>query len=167
MTSHPPTRDRAGEERFPRYFFANSFGAPLESSLAVMSVIYSGLLDRCPDLRLSFTHGGGWVQYGVGRFTLRYHQREDARPMAAPPEDYLRRMYYDCLIHDAESLKLLVRRVGSERIMIGTDYPAGGDILGGAVNWIQARDWLAPADKENILWRNAARLLELPVAAPA
>lgn len=162
VTCHPPLASRAGEERLPRYYFANSFGAPLESSLAVMSVIYSGLLDRHPNLRISFTHGGGWVQYGVGRFTLRYYQREDARPMASPPADYLRRMYYDCLIHDVDSLQLLVKRVGADKIMIGTDYPAGGDIPGGAVNWIKAQEWLSDDDKENILWRNASRFLGLP-----
>jgi aminocarboxymuconate-semialdehyde decarboxylase len=165
LTVHGPLWGRAGEERFPRYYFSNSFGAPLESSLAVMSVIYSGLLDRYPDLRICFTHGGGWVPYGMGRFALRYQQREDARPMAASPETYLGRMYYDCLIHDSESLKLLVSRVGADHIVIGTDYPAGGDIPGGAANWIRQQPFLSGEDKEKILWRNVARFLGLPAAA--
>ena len=164
LTVHGPLWGRAGEERFPRYYFSNSFGAPLESSLAVMSVIYSGLLDRHPDLRISFTHGGGWVPYGVGRFALRYKQREDARPMAASPETYLGKMYFDCLIHDSESLKLLVSRVGADHIFIGTDYPAGGDIPGGAPDWIKQQPFLSADDKEKILWRNVARFLGLPAA---
>lgn len=163
LSVHPPMWARAGEHRLPRYYFANSFGAPLESSLAAMSVIYSGLLDRYPDLKIFFSQGGGWVHYGVGRFTLRYYQREDARPMAEPPENYLGRMYYDCLIHDAESLRLLVSRVGADRVVIGTDYPAGGDIPGegGAPKWIQDQDFLSDEEKDMILYKNAARFLGL------
>lgn len=159
VSVHPPIWDKAADARLPRYFFANSFGAPLESSIGVMSVIYSGLLDRYPDLRLSFTHGGGWVQYGVGRFTLRYHQRDDAHPMALPPAEYLPRMWYDCLIHDEESFKLLVKRVGSTQLFVGTDWPALGDIPGGAANWIKSFDWLSEDERQDILWRNASRFL--------
>lgn len=159
LSVHPPIWNKAADARLPRYFFANSFGAPLESSIALMSVIYSGLLDRCPDLRLSFTHGGGWVQYGVGRFTLRYHQRDDAHPMALPPAEYLPRMWYDCLIHDEESFKLLVKRVGSTQLFVGTDWPALGDIPGGAANWIKSFDWLSEEERQDILWRNASRFL--------
>ena len=166
LSIHPPMWARAGEHRFPRYYFANSFGAPLESSLAAMSVIYSGLLDRYPDLKLFFSQAGGWVNYGVGRFTLRYYQREDARPMSEPPENYLSRMYFDCLIHDAESLKLLVSRVGADHVVIGTDFPAGGDIAveGGAPKWIQDQAFLTGEEKDLILYKNAMRFLGLKEA---
>lgn len=159
LSVHPPMWDRAGEGRFPRYYFANSFGAPLESSLAGMSIIYSGLLDRHPNLKIALSQGGGWVHYGIGRFTLRYHQRQDARPMQRPPEEYLGMMYYDCLVHDAGSLQLLIDRVGADRVMIGTDWPAGGDIPGGAPQWIQKQDFLSEADKLKILYKNAATFL--------
>ena len=167
VNTHPPLWNHAGTGRYPRYFFQNSFGAPLESSLALMSVIYSGILDRHPNLKISFRQGGGWVPYGVGRFSLRYHQRDDARPMAEPPEAYLGRVYYDCLIHDADSLRFLVNRVGADHVMLGTDNPAGGGIIGGTVAWIREQPWLSDPDKENILCGNAARLLGLPAAIPA
>lgn len=158
---HPVIWGKAGEERFPRYNFWNSFGAPLESSLAAMSIVYSGLLDRHPDLRIMFTQGGGWIHFGVGRLNLRYQQRADARPMARPPAEYLARMYFDCLVHDEDSLELLKKRAGAEHIVIGTDYPAGGNIAGGAVPWIRSCGFLNDDEKENILWRNAARFLRL------
>lgn len=158
---HPVIWGKPGEERFPRYHFWNSFGAPLESSLAAMSIVYSGLMDRHPDLRIMFTQGGGWIHFGVGRLNLRYTQRADARPMAHPPIDYLRRMYFDCLVHDDDSLELLKRRASADRIMIGTDHPAGGNIIGGAVPWIEKSPLFDRTEKDNILWRNAARFLGL------
>jgi len=161
ISVHPPAFGTIGEERFPRYHFANSFGAPLESSMAVMSVVYSGLLDRYPGIRIFFTQGGGWIHYGVGRFDLRYYQRPDARPMMSPPSDYLRRMYYDCLVHDDQALDLLVKRVGDDHVVLGTDYPFRGDIRGGAPKWIQSRDFLSVQGRERILWRNAASFLGL------
>ncbi len=159
---HPVIWGKAGEERMPRYNFWNSFGAPLESSLAAMSVVYSGLFDRYPDVKIMFTQGGGWIHFGVGRLDLRYHTRSDASPMAHPPAYYLSRAFFDCLVHDEESLRLLVTRAGSDHIFVGTDFPAGGDIPGGAAAWIKQCSFLGPEDKENILWRNAAAFLKLP-----
>ena len=158
---HPTIWDKAGEERMPRYYFWNSFGAPLESSLAAMSIVYSGLLDRHPDARIMFTQGGGWIHFGVGRFNLRYLQREDARPMKQPPVNYLSRLYFDCLVHDDDSLELLKKRAGADHIFIGTDHPAGGNIVGGAVPWIKKCKFLSDAEKERVLWRNAAGFLQL------
>jgi aminocarboxymuconate-semialdehyde decarboxylase len=158
---HPTIWDKAGEERMPRYHFWNSFGAPLESSLAAMSIVYSGLLDRQPNARIMFTQGGGWIHFGVGRLNLRYLQRADARPMAKPPIDYLSRLYFDCLVHDYDSLELIKKRAGADHIFIGTDYPAGGNIVGGAVPWIEKCTFLDEQEKEKVLWRNAASFLQL------
>ena len=158
---HPTIWDKAADAPLPRYSFWNSFGAPLESSLAAMSLVYSGLFDRHPDARIMFTQGGGWIHFGVGRLDLRYKTRPDARPMARPPAEYLRQMYYDCLVHDDDALALLVKRAGADRIMVGTDFPAGGDILGGAVRWIEQSGHLSDADKSKILLGNAQRFLGL------
>ncbi len=158
---HPVIWGKAGEERFPRYNFWNSFGAPLESSLAAMSLVHSGLLDRHPDARLLFTQGGGWIHFGVGRLNLRYLQREDSRTMARPPAEYLSRLYFDCLVHDDDSLELLKKRAGAEHIVIGTDHPAGGNIVGGAVRWIEKCAFLSEEEKQCVLHRNAEKFLQL------
>jgi aminocarboxymuconate-semialdehyde decarboxylase len=163
---HPTIWDKAGEDRMPRYHFWNSFGAPLESSLAAMSIVYSGLLDRHPEAKIMFTQGGGWIHFGVGRLNLRYLQREDARPMKRPPVEYLSRLYFDCLVHDYDSLELVKKRAGADHIFIGTDYPAGGNIVGGAVPWIEKCKFLNDEEKENILWRNAAGFLQLDPNLP-
>ena len=159
---HPTSWTKAGEARFPRHNFVNSFGSPLEDSLAVMSIVYSGLLDRHPDLRIMFTHGGGWIHFGIGRLNLRYHQSGNGRPMAHAPADYLGRMYFDCLVHDEHSLALLKTRAGAEHIVIGTDYPGSGDIRGGAVNWIRTCGQFSDEEQRNVLWNNAASFLDLP-----
>jgi aminocarboxymuconate-semialdehyde decarboxylase len=126
-----------------------------------MSVVYSGLLDRHPDLRIMFTQGGGWIHFGVGRFNLRYQQRRDGGAMTRPPVDYLSQMYFDCLVHDDDALALLFKRCGRDKLMIGTDHPASGNIIGGAVPWIRRQALFSDEDKDHILWRNAARFLQL------
>jgi aminocarboxymuconate-semialdehyde decarboxylase len=159
---HPNWFMRAGEERLARYYFGNSFGVPLEAGLAIMSIAYSGLLDRQPNARIGVTHGGGWLPYGIGRLLLRTGQGKDLGGQLQEPLDvYLRRFYYDCLIHDEHSLELLVRRVGADKIMIGTDYPFQGDIPGGAVNWIEGSGTLSTREKEMIIGGNAHRFLML------
>ena len=126
-----------------------------------MSIVHSGLLDRYPDMRILFTQGGGWIHFGVGRLNLRYLQRADSRTMAHPPIDYLSKMYFDCLVHDMDSLELLKKRAGADHIVIGTDYPAGGDIVGGAVRWIENCPFLDATEKDKVLFRNAERFLGL------
>jgi len=159
---HPNWFLRAGEDRLSRYYFGNSFGVPLEAGLAIMSIAYSGLLDRHPDARIGVTHGGGWLPYGIGRLLLRTGQGKDAGGRLKEPADlYLRRFYYDCLIHDEHALELLVRRVGADRLMIGTDFPYQGDIPGGAVNWIRGAGMLSTREKEMIVGGNARRFLQL------
>ena len=158
---HPVIWEKAGDTRFPRYNFWNSFGAPLETSLAAMSLVHSAFFDRDPEARVLFTQGGGWIHFGVGRLNLRYVQRADSRTMAKAPVEYLKMMYYDCLVHDDDSLELLKKRAGADHIMIGTDYPAGGDILGGAVKWIEQSPLFTAAEKELVLRKNAEKFLGL------
>jgi aminocarboxymuconate-semialdehyde decarboxylase len=141
------------------YDFGNSIGVPLESTLAVMSVVYSGILDRRPDARIGACHGGGSAAYGIGRLWLRYTQGRDGGHLERPPVEYLGRMFFDCLLHDDLSLDLLVRRVGSSQVMIGTDHPYHGDMPGGSVAWIREAAFLSPEEKDAILSANAARFL--------
>lgn len=150
---------RAGEDRMAGYDFGNSFGVPLEDGLAVMSIVYSGLMDRHPDARIGSCHGGGWVTFGIGRLWLRYTQGRDGGHLDAPPQEYLQRMFFDCLVHDDLALELLVRRVGASQVMIGTDHPYQGDMPGGAVEWVRRLDFLSDADTSAILDTNAGVFL--------
>lgn len=161
LAMHGNYFNRIGEDRLTRYYFGNSFAVPLESSLAVMSIIYSGLLDEVPTARIASMHGGGWIHYGIGRFLLRHAQDRDGGGLQAPPDTYLSRFYYDCLVHDELALELMVRRAGADRIMLGTDYPFGGDIVRGAASWVRGLGFLTTREKEMILGGNAWRFLAL------
>lgn len=161
MSFHATYLNPVGNDRFPRYYFMNSFGAPAETSLSLMSLIYSGFFDRFPEARIQFMQGGGCVPYSVMRFTQRYEEREDCRVMNHPPHEYLNRIYFDCLTHDDLSLRLLIGRAGIDKIMIGTDYPFKSDHPGGASNWIRS-GVLQPDEIEKVAYQNAARFLKLP-----
>lgn len=159
---HPNWFNRIAAERLPRYYFDNSFGVPLEAGVAIMSIAYSGLLDRLPQARIGVTHAGGWLPYGIGRLLIRTAQGRDSEATMTEPADlYLKRFYYDCLIHDEHALEFLVRKVGADRIMLGTDFPYQGDIPGGAASWIRGMGTLSMREKEMICGGNAHRFLKI------
>jgi aminocarboxymuconate-semialdehyde decarboxylase len=102
-----------------------------DTTLAVGSLIGAGVLDRFPALRLILAHGGGTYPYLAGRFDCMFGRT--GVTTAAPPSQYLTRLYYDTLLHDPAALRYLSGRVGIERLMIGTDDgfpPADDDPLG-------------------------------------
>jgi aminocarboxymuconate-semialdehyde decarboxylase len=107
-----------------------------DTTLAVGSLVSSGVLDRFPRLTLILSHGGGALPYLIGRFDC-MHERSD-RPSssivaAAPPSAYLGRMYYDTILHDAEALRYLASRATTDRLVLGSDDsfpPADHDPLG-------------------------------------
>ena len=97
-----------------------------DTTLAVGSLIMSGVLDRFPDLKLILSHGGGALPYLVGRFDC-MHERMDRAAMGnvarAAPSAYLDRMHYDTIVHDAKALRFLAQQVGVERLVLGSDDP--------------------------------------------
>jgi aminocarboxymuconate-semialdehyde decarboxylase len=96
----------------------------MDTTLAVGSLIGAGVLDRFPALTLILSHGGGAVPYLTGRFDIMFARSEPAAAgivAAHPPSAYLRRMYYDTILHDAPALRYLASRVGVDRLVIGSD----------------------------------------------
>jgi aminocarboxymuconate-semialdehyde decarboxylase len=157
---HPTYLSPAGADRMRDHYFHNSFGAPLEEAMAVATLIQGGLFDRRPDARVLAVNGGGCLPYEIGRFAGRYRERADCRTMDRSPEEYLDRVHYDCLVLDDRSLRLLIDRVGIERVVVGTDHPFRTDVPGGAVAWLRSQDWLSPADLDAVLMGNALRFLD-------
>ena len=117
--------DMLGRERMRKYWLSWLVGMPAETNLAICSMIFSGVLERLPKLRIAFAHGGGSFPSTVGRIEHGFRVRPDlcAVDNAVNPRSYLGRFYVDSLVHDADALRFLVRQLKAERIALGSDYP--------------------------------------------
>ena len=117
--------EMAGETDMAKYWLPWLVGMPAEISRAICSLIFSGTLERLPNLRVCFAHGGGAFPATLGRIEHGYNVRPDLCAVDNPnnPRKYLDRMYFDSLVHDAATLQFLVDMVGTEKIALGTDYP--------------------------------------------
>jgi aminocarboxymuconate-semialdehyde decarboxylase len=91
--------------------------------VALSHLIFTGVLDRFPGLRLVLCHGGGYLPTYVGRSDHAWTVRPDARGCAEPPSVYLRRMWFDSLVYTPHALRWLVEQTGPDRVVLGTDYP--------------------------------------------
>jgi aminocarboxymuconate-semialdehyde decarboxylase len=117
--------DMMGRRRMPKYWLPWLVGMPAESSLAVCSLIFGGVLERLPALRVCIAHGGGSFPFTIGRIGHGFDVRPDlcAIDNAVHPRAYLDRIYFDSLVHDADALRYLIGLVGAERVALGSDYP--------------------------------------------
>src|SRR5690606_27883871 len=100
-------------------------GMPVETALAITTMIFSGLLERLPRLRVAFAHGGGSFPATLGRIEHGFLVRPDLCAVDNPvnPREYLGRFWIDSLVHDPAMLKLVVDQMGAHRVALGTDYP--------------------------------------------
>jgi aminocarboxymuconate-semialdehyde decarboxylase len=155
---HPA--DRRLEKHLPRYHLHNSIANPVETTIAIASIIHGGVLDRLPNLKTLFAHGGGYACCGAPRFDHGYSVRAEARANAAMfPSEYLNQMWYDSLVYTYPALRQLIETVGLDKVMLGTDFPADmGQV--NPVDWIEGSD-LTDAERTAILGGNAAALLGL------
>lgn len=157
---HPPFKP-VGEGRNGDYFLNNLVSFPVDTTIAAARLMFSGILDDLPELKICLAHAGGFLPYQIGRFDRGFAAHPAcSRTLGAAPSTLLDRFFYDTLTHDDAALAFLVARVGVERVVYGSDYPfemldpAGPDrirtlalgkaeekaILGGTV-----RELLAPA----------------------
>ena len=125
-----------GKGRMQKYWLPWLVGMPAETSLAICSMIFGGVFERFPKLRVAFSHGGGAFPGTIGRIEHGFHVRPDlvAIDNKTNPRKYLAtsvkgngvspaRFYVDSLVHDADALKLLLKLFGAQRVALGSDYP--------------------------------------------
>ncbi|NEC91402.1 amidohydrolase family protein [Streptomyces sp. SID12501] len=109
--------------RLATHYLGNTVGQPVETTVALSHLIFTGVLDRFPRLKLVAAHGGGYLPTYIGRSDHAWRVREDARGCLEPPSSYLRRMWFDSLVYTPRALRHLVEEVGADRVVLGTDYP--------------------------------------------
>jgi aminocarboxymuconate-semialdehyde decarboxylase len=152
--------DMLGGERMARHWFPWLVGMPAETSLAVASVCFGGVMERLPRLRIAFAHGGGAAPMTLGRWDHGFRERPDLCQTATTvmPSEAFRRLWFDSLVHDAEALRLLLSVAGPGKVALGTDYPFPlGELAPGAV--VRAASWLDDATRASILHGAAAAFL--------
>jgi aminocarboxymuconate-semialdehyde decarboxylase len=154
--------DMMAKERMAKYWLGWLVGMPAETALAICSVLFGGVLERLPRLRIAFAHGGGSFPGTIGRIEHGFQCRPDlcATDNAHSPRHYLGKFYLDSLVHDADALRHLLRLVGPDRVALGTDYPFPlGEAEPGRL--IESLTELAPAVKQRLLTGTALEFLGL------
>jgi len=153
---HP--HNTAAAERMQRFYLTNLIGNPLDTTIAASRLIFSGLLEKLPDLKICFAHGGGHLPYIMGRIQHGYMVRPECKAeIGRSPWEYFGRLYFDTITHHLPALEYLVTTAGSDHVLMGTDYPydMGDEDPVGFVRSLS----IPEADKEKILGGNLRRLL--------
>jgi aminocarboxymuconate-semialdehyde decarboxylase len=144
---------------FQRYALWNSAGQSIEEAKVMASLIYEGVMHKFPGIKIVMAHGGGYFPHYLGRMDRNHANRPDtARNTGGrKPSEFLRAFHYDTCVYDPQVLKVLLERVGAERLVMGSDYPVGEKDPVGFV----AGCGVSEAQRAAICGGNAARLLGL------
>lgn len=135
--------------------------SPLETTVAASHLIFDGVMDRYPGLKVVLPHAGGYLAHYWARMDHAWKARPDCRTVIRKkPSSYLEKFYFDTLTFDPGMLKNLVERFGADHVLLGSDYPYDMGVEH-PVEFIESVPRLTRADKERIMGKNAARLLKL------
>lgn len=146
--------------RLTPYYLSNVIGNPAETTVALAHLIFTGIFDRHPNLRVVAAHGGGYFPFYTARFDHGWRVRPEAHTCANPPSSYLKEIWFDSLVYEPEQLDYLIRRAGAANVVLGTDFPfdMGMDDPLGLLNAVAG---LSDEDRAMIRGGNASRLLGL------
>jgi aminocarboxymuconate-semialdehyde decarboxylase len=165
VVMHPNGYSDGG--RLAAHYLINTVGMPMDSTVAIARLIFGGVLERHPALKICVVHGGGYLPTYAARFDHAYHAREDCREhITRPPSEYLRRLHFDSMVFDPEDLGRLIQRYGADHVLLGSDYPydMGED---DPVGLVMAVPGLSDDERRAVLGGNAARLLRRRVDSDA
>ena len=126
---HPWDMEQKG--RMSKYWFPWLIGMPCETTIAICSLIFGGVLERHPKLRFCFAHAGGSFPFTIGRIEHGFNCRPDlvAVDNKRNPTEYLGKFYTDSLCHDEDALEFLIKKIGIDKIVLGSDYPFPRNII--------------------------------------
>lgn len=152
--------DMVGKHEMPKYFMPWLVGMPAETCRAICSILFGGVLEYFPELRIAFAHGGGSFVGTLGRIEHGYHVRPDlcAVETELSPRNQLGSFFVDSLVHDAGMLRHIVSVIGEDKVMLGSDYPFPlGEARAGEL--IESIEEFSNTTKEKLLAENAKRWL--------
>jgi aminocarboxymuconate-semialdehyde decarboxylase len=148
----------AAGERLNEYYLKNLVGLPFETTIAGACLVFGGVMERHPELKICLSHGGGFVPYQAGRFQHGWEMRSEPKAhIKEPPGKSLGRLYYDTILHSKPTLEFLIGSVGPDRVLLGSDYPFDMGNLD-CVARVKALD-IAPQARDLILGGYARALL--------
>jgi aminocarboxymuconate-semialdehyde decarboxylase len=152
-----------GASRFRDHYLTNVIGNPLDTTVAVHHLIFGGVLENYPNLKIVLAHGGGYLPAYSGRIDHAASARPDTCTcIKEMPTNYLKRLYFDALVYTHHQLEYLVEQYGADHILMGTDYPADmGEI--DPIGFIEGAEGLDNSERRAILGGNAARLLNVEI----
>lgn len=149
--------------RFEKHFLWNSVGQNFEEAMAIASLMYEGVLETFPSIKICISHGGGYMPLCMGRITRNYVEKPTTRVnMKKSPDEYLRQLYYDSCVYDHDVLRHLVEKVGASQVILGSDYPVGERK---PIEFVRATPGISAADKQKIIGLNAAAMFGVAVPA--
>jgi len=147
-------------ERLVPFYFSNLIGNPAETTVALAHLIFSGILDRLPKLKICAAHGGGYFPFYSSRFDHGWRVRPEAHTCRLAPSEYLKRIWFDSLVYTPAHLEFLIKQAGAQQVVLGTDFPfdMGVDDPITRLDGIASLD---DAERAAIRGGNAAGLLDL------
>lgn len=157
---HPQPQNNFLMQRINRHGLFNSLGVILDDAIVTAVLICGGVLEKCPDLKVCIAHGGGPACYAMGRLDRNWHGRAGSRSTPQPPSAYQKKLYYDTVVGSEEALRFLIDRVGADRVVLGSDWPFV-PWHPSPVTWVRNLKSLTADEKEKILWKNLAALLDI------
>ena len=147
-------------ERMKQFYLVNLCGNPFDTALAASHLIYGGVLDAFPKLEISLPHAGGVLTALRGRLDRGFDTRVECKTISKPPSSYLKRFTYDTISYNEELLEDLIKLVGAERILVGSDYCF--DIAyEEPIRFLNGVKSLTAEQRQQIVWDNAVKLLRL------
>ncbi len=148
----------AGADRLKSYYLQNLIGNPLDTTIAAACLVFGGVLDRHPKLKICLAHGGGFTPYQAARWEHGWKVRpEPKKNVPQQPKNILGRFMYDTILHSPETLEFLIERAGADHVLLGSDYPYDMGMMD-CVRHVRGLK-ISDADKAMILGGHAQALL--------
>jgi len=148
------------DQRLRKFGLAFTLGQPYEEALAMSSLVYEGVMDKFPKLKIVIAHGGGFLPYYAGRQDSAFRDGRDGAKLKGDFSSYIRKFYYETVVFNPDMLDFLATKTSNSHILLGTDYPFGEK---NPYRFIRRSKTLSKSAQDAILGRNAARLLGIKI----